>query len=181
MPTATVPTLSLTPADVNNLADALRPLPRHLRLVLQPFRVVYMGRTLSARAAQPTPAQIGEPIVIAQLGASDKAIRGMQQFLTDSTWDDAAILRRHWQEVAVDLDDAAGMRIVDGSDFPKKGRNSVGVKRQSCGELGKIANCQAGVFLAYASTHGVRCLISSCCIACCLIYGPTPARTGYAA
>ena len=65
-----------------------------------------------------------------------------------------ALLRRHWQEVAVDLDDAEGMRIADGSDFAKKGQHSVWVQRQYCGELGKIANCQAGVFLAYASAHG---------------------------
>jgi SRSO17 transposase len=82
----------------------------------------------------------------------------MQQFLTDSTWDDDAILRRHWQEVAVDLDDAEGMLIADGSDFAKKGLHSVGVQRQYCGELGKIANCQAGVFLAYASPQGATLL-----------------------
>lgn len=50
------------------------------------------------------------------------------------------------------------MFIVDSSDFPKKGRQSVGVKRQYCGQLGKIANCQAGVFLAYTSPHGTTLL-----------------------
>ena len=93
-------------------------------------------------------------MVIAQLGADEKAVRGMQQFLTDSTWDDAAILRRHWQDGALDLDDEAGMLIADGSDFTKKGEQSVGGQRQYCGALGKIANCQAGGFLAYASPQG---------------------------
>ncbi|MGQ9614554.1 transposase [Chloroflexus sp.] len=82
-------------------------------------------------------------MVIAQLGADEHAIRAMQQVLTNRTWDDAAILRRQWQEVAVDRDDAEGIRIVDGSDVPTHGT---------------FANCQAGVLLAYASPHGTTLL-----------------------
>ncbi len=158
MSTAPVPLLELTPADVADLADTLRP-----------YHAIYgafFSRSESRAWAErylhgllsPLERKSVEPMVIAQRGASEKAVRGMQQFLTDSTWDDAAILHRHWQEVAVDLDDAEGMLIVDGSDFPKKGAHSVGVKRQDCGQLGKIANGQAGVFLAYASSHGTTLL-----------------------
>jgi hypothetical protein len=42
---------------------------------------------------------------------------------------------------------------VDGSNFPTNGTHSVGVKRQYCGQLGTIANCQAGVFLSDARPH----------------------------
>jgi SRSO17 transposase len=82
----------------------------------------------------------------------------MQHFISEGSWDDDAVLRRHWQEVAVDLGDEDGVYILDGSEFAKQGMESVGVKRQYCGELGKTANCQAGVFLGYASRHGYTLL-----------------------
>ena len=158
MSTESVPALTLTPADVVDLADALRP----YHAIYGSFFSRSESRTWAERylhgLLSPLPRKSVEPMVIAQLGADEKAIRGMQQFLTDSTWDDATILRRHWREVAQDLDDAEGMLIADGSDFAKKGQHSVGVKRQYCGELGKIATCQAGVFLAYASPHGATLL-----------------------
>ena len=47
-----------------------------------------------------------------------------------------------------------GVVIFDGSGFPKQGTHSVGVARQYCGAVGKIANCQHGVFAAYVSRKG---------------------------
>ena len=80
--------------------------------------------------------------------------RGMQRFLTDSPWDDEAIIGRLQEYLGTRLEHPEGVWVLDGSDFPKQGRKSVGVARQYCGRLGKVANCQAGMFLAYVSPLG---------------------------
>jgi SRSO17 transposase len=158
MSTATVPELSLTPADVADLADTLHSYHTlYAPLFPRSEQRVWAERYLLGLLS-PLERKSVEPIVIAELGANESPIRGLQQFLTNSTWDDRPLLRGLWQEVASDLDDPEGMLIVDGSEFPKKGQHSVGVKRQYCGQLGKVANCQAGVFLAYASQHGASLL-----------------------
>ena len=99
-----------------------------------------------------------ETMVLATEEPNDGVMRAQQRFLSNSPWDDKAILSRHWLEVNKDLGEDEGVLIVDGSDFPKQGDQSVGVKRQWCGQLGKKANCQAGIFLGYAATKGYTLL-----------------------
>jgi len=62
-----------------------------------------------------------------------------------------AELRRHVRE---ELADADAVLVLDPSSFPKKGTESCGVDRQWCGRLGKLDNCQVGVFWGYASAKG---------------------------
>jgi SRSO17 transposase len=95
-----------------------------------------------------------EPMVLRERGKDLNAVRAVQQFIGEGGWDDDRILERHQQLVAADLGEPDGTVIVDGSGFPKKGEHSVGVQQQYCGALGKLANCQQGVFLVYASSHG---------------------------
>ncbi len=79
----------------------------------------------------------------------------MQQFISAGAWNDDAVLAKHQELVAQTLGDpATGVLIVDGCDFPKQGSHSVGVARQYCGPLGKVANCQASVVACYASARG---------------------------
>jgi SRSO17 transposase len=99
-----------------------------------------------------------ETMMLHNDGDDPNSIRAMQHFISQGAWDDATVLNRHAVEVDKDLGDEDGVLIVDGSDFPKQGTESVGVKRQWCGQLGKVANCQAGVFLGYASRHGYTLL-----------------------
>lgn len=80
--------------------------------------------------------------------------RPLQLFVGAGKWHDQAVLkelRRHVREELA-ADDAAF--ILDGSGFPKKGDASCGVARQWCGRLGKVDNCQTGVFVAYAAPRG---------------------------
>jgi SRSO17 transposase len=95
-----------------------------------------------------------EPMVLALKGDDRAAVRAVQQFLGEGAWDDAAILARREALVAEDLGAPDGVLIADGSGFPKQGTHSLGVARQYCGHVGKVANCQQGVFLAYASARG---------------------------
>ena len=80
--------------------------------------------------------------------------RALQRFLTDSSWDDDAVTGRLQEYLAPRLGHPEAVWVLDGSDFPKQGRKSAGVARQYCGRLGKVANCQAGMFLAYVSPLG---------------------------
>ena len=83
-----------------------------------------------------------------------ESARGMQRFLTGSPWDDDAVVGRLQEYLAPKLGHPGAVWVLDGSDFPKQGRKSAGAARQYCGRLGKVANCQAGMFLAYVSPLG---------------------------
>lgn len=80
--------------------------------------------------------------------------RGIQRVLDRYAWDAEALRDdlRHW--VVQELGDPSGILVVDETAFPKQGKHSAGVARQYCSTLGKLANCQVGVFLGYASTKG---------------------------
>ena len=95
-----------------------------------------------------------EPMVLKLIGPDLNAIRRMQQFIGQGEWDAGPLITHAQSWVGAWLGEDDGVVIVDGSGFPKEGRNSAGVAHQYCGHLGKIANCQQGVFLAYASDNG---------------------------
>jgi SRSO17 transposase len=95
-----------------------------------------------------------EPMVLFLLGAFPHAIRDLQRFMSESHWD-CRPLMIHLQSLAAKwLGESDAVVIVDGSGFPKQGKHSIGVAYQYCGHLGKVANCQQGVFLAYVSRKG---------------------------
>lgn len=86
---------------------------------------------------------------------ADSDYQGMQQFVSDSPWDHAAVMGQIAQEAESTLGGSAETGLyVDETSFVKKGEASVGVQRQYCGRLGKLENCQVGVFLSLG--RGVR-------------------------
>jgi SRSO17 transposase len=80
--------------------------------------------------------------------------QALHHFVAASEWSDAAVLERvrDWVAPALGLQEGCYW-IVDDTGFPKKGKHSVGVARQYCGQLGKQDNCQVAVSLSLASTQ----------------------------
>jgi SRSO17 transposase len=76
--------------------------------------------------------------VAARLPDGDE--QGLQQFITDSPWDDAPVRRRLARRMSGEIDPEGW--VVDDTGLPKDGRWSPGVAHQYCGVLGKTANCQ---------------------------------------
>ena len=83
----------------------------------------------------------------------DQERKEMQYFLGESQWDHQPLLVELAAQVGRALGRPEGVLVFDPSGFPKKGTESVGVQRQWCGRLGKIDNCQVGVYLAYVSAE----------------------------
>jgi SRSO17 transposase len=140
----------VTAADVRGCQDRLgKFLERYLPLFYREeqrelAQVVIEGKLSNLQR------KTAEPIAY----AADRERKPVQHFVGGGCWDDEAItaeLRRH---VSEEIGDPDGILLVDGSAFAKKGTESCGVARQWCGRLGKVENCQVGVFLGYATEYG---------------------------
>jgi SRSO17 transposase len=140
----------IRPADVRACQEHLtqflkRYLPLFYRRELRELAtLVIQGRLsgLERKTSEPIAYQAGRPR------------KPVQHFVGAGAWDDEAVMAELRRHVADELGDAQAVLIVDGSGFAKKGTASCGVTRQWCGRLGKVENCQVGVFLAYATNDG---------------------------
>ena len=79
------------------------------------------------------------------------AHQNLQHFVADAPWSDDALLGRIESLVDEAMGDAPRYWLVDDTGMPKKGRHSVGVARQYCGQIGKQDNCQVAVSVSLAT------------------------------
>jgi len=90
----------------------------------------------------------------------DRERQGLQKFIGQAPWDHRPLITELARQVGRGLGQADGVLVFDPSAFVKQGKKSVGVARQWCGRLGKVENCQVGVFLGYVS-HAGHALVDS--------------------
>ena len=81
-------------------------------------------------------------------------VRAMQRRVSAALWDAAALLETYHRLGQAEMGAPAGGLSVAETGCAKKGQDSVGVARQSCGSLGKVDNCPGGVCAADASRQG---------------------------
>jgi SRSO17 transposase len=146
-----IPTFDLTPPDVEGFLEELWEFQSNFhdcfpRSETRAHFFDYMVGQLSRLERKSI-----EPMALHVKGGT---IRGLQRFISDVPWDEEHMRWTYHQLVADAMGDPEGVLMVDETGFVKKGKESVGVARQYCGTLGKVENCQVGVFAGYASRHG---------------------------
>ena len=146
-----IPTFDLTPPDVEGLLEELWEFQSAFhdcfaRSEARAHFFDYMVGQLS-----PLERKSIEPMALRVDGGT---VRGLQRFISDVSWDEEQMEWNYRQLVAEEMGDPDGVLMFDETGFVKKGTESVGVARQYCGTLGKVENCQVGVFAGYASRQG---------------------------
>ena len=146
-----IPQFDLTSQDIQEFSDELDGFHSHFydcfkRSESRDHFLKYMSGQFSELERKSI-----EPIALNIKGGN---VRAMQRFVSDAPWDDDKIMSKYRNLAASDFGSPEGALIFDESGFAKKGKESIGVGRQYCGTLGKVDNCQVGVFAAYASEVG---------------------------
>src|SRR3954454_17156504 len=125
--------------DVLGHADRRAPLRAYTTGLLLPGE----RKSVEPMAARVDPGRVGA------------AHQSLHHFVAKAAWDDASLLKAVRDHVLPAMLERGPIRawLVDDTGLPKKGKLSVGVARQYCGQLGKRDNCQVAVTLSVATEH----------------------------
>jgi SRSO17 transposase len=136
--------------------DQLRGMLARLEQFVEPFAACLMrskqhGLTQQYVAGLVSRVETKNVESIAYLHDRDRQM--LQKFIGQYSWDHRPLVKELARQVGAELGRADAVLVFDPSAFPKKGNESVGVQRQWCGRLGKVDNCQVGVYLGYVSAE----------------------------
>jgi SRSO17 transposase len=153
-----VPCVKLTEEDLQDISQELIRFHHQFHACYRRLEHHRLGLAYFSGLLSNLEAKSVEPIALAFL--DDHTVRPLQQFLKVGRWRQEQMETQHQTLLGDSLSCPQGMITVDSSEFPKKGKESVGVARQYCGATGKVDNCQSGVFLGYSSSKGYGLLTS---------------------
>jgi SRSO17 transposase len=146
----------MTNAPVPNIAARFRAYAEKLSTALghadrvEPFQAYCTGLLLPVerKSVEPMAAQLAPGQVSARH-------QSLHHFVAKAAWRDAAVLRAVQDYALPKMQNQGPILawIVDDTGFPKKGKHSVGVARQYCGQLGKQDNCQVAVSVSVATAY----------------------------
>lgn len=146
----------MTNAPLPNIEARFRAYAEKLSTVLghtdrvEPFQAYCTGLLLPVerKSVEPMAAQLAPGHVSAKH-------QSLHHFVAKASWSDDAVMRAVRDYVLPKMKSQGPIMawIVDDTGFPKKGKHSVGVARQYCGQLGKQDNCQCAVSVSVATPH----------------------------
>jgi SRSO17 transposase len=137
-------------------AEQVQGMLARLERFVEPFAALLQRskqRTLAQQYVAGLASQVKRKNVESIAYHHDQDRQMLQKFIGQYSWDHRPLVKELARQVGAALGRADAVLVFDPSAFAKKGTESVGVKRQWCGRLGKVENCQVGVYLGYVSTE----------------------------
>jgi len=146
-----IPSFEMLPSDVEGFMDELRTFQSAFHDCFSRSEPREHFFDYMVGQVSPLERKSIEPMALKVAGGN---IRGLQRLISDVAWDEDQMRWTYHHLVADAMGAGDGVLIFDETGFVKKGTDSAGVARQYCGPLGKVENCQVGVFAGYATRHG---------------------------
>jgi SRSO17 transposase len=144
------PEWNLTERDIHQIVEELKSYYQDYHALFERCDQAAHGWVYLKGLLSDLPRKVTERIAL-RFGVN---VRSLQHFISQSGWRHERLLKRHQVRVVESLGEEDGVLLVDESGVVKQGAHSVGVARQWCGSVGKVANAQVGVYLGYASRKG---------------------------